>query len=299
MTMLFLQAAASGIATGCVYGLVALSLVLIYKSTDVVNFAGGELVMVGAYIGLLCIVSFDLNYALMLLIVMLAMFVFGMAFDYVVITKISGRRYSAHAELVPLVVATIGLSYALKGAVRVIPYTEEVRRLPPLLSGPPVFMGDIVLQRQDLAIVAVTIAIMILLTIFFNFTWPGRALRATNQNPRAAALIGIPVKTMRMAVWGIASALAGISGILLAPKILMTPDMGNVAMLAFAAAIVGGFTSLPGCVIGGVALGIIQNFVGVLISPQAISVTPFFVIMLVLMLFPQGLLGEANTLKKV
>jgi branched-chain amino acid transport system permease protein len=148
-------------------------------------------------------------------------------------------------------------------------------------------MGDIVLQRQDLAIVAVTIAITILLTIFFNFTWPGRALRATNQNPRAAALIGIPVKTMRMAVWGIASALAGISGILLAPKILMTPD------------IVGGFTSLPGCVIGGVALGIIQNFVGVLISPQAISVTPFFVIMLVLMLFPQGLLGEASTLKKV
>jgi branched-chain amino acid transport system permease protein len=299
MTTLLLQAAASGIATGCVYGLVALSLVLIYKSTDVVNFAGGELMMVGAYIGLLCIVSFDLNYGLMFLIVMLAMFVFGMLFDYVAITKISGRRYSANAELVPLVVATIGLSYALKGAVRVIPYTEEVRRLPPLLSGPPIFFGDIVLQRQDLAIVAVTITIMILLTIFFNFTWSGRALRATNQNPRAAALIGFPVKTMRMTVWGIASALAGISGILLAPKILMTPDMGNIAMLAFAAAIVGGFTSLPGCVIGGVALGIIQNFVGVLISPQAISVTPFFVIMLVLMLFPQGLLGEANSLKKV
>jgi branched-chain amino acid transport system permease protein len=255
--------------------------------------------MVGAYIGLLCIVSLNLNYALMLVIVAASLFILGMAFDYFTITKITGRRYSGTPDLVPLVVATIALSYVLKGAVRVVPYTEEVRRLPPLLSGPPIFFGDIVLQRQDLAIVGVTVVIMTALTVFFNFTWAGRAVRATNQNPRAAALIGIPVKSMRMAVWGIASGLAGISGILLAPKLLMTPDMGSVAMLGFAAAIIGGFTSLPGCVLGGIALGVIQNFVGVLISPQAISVTPFFVIMLVLMLFPQGLFGEANALKKV
>ena len=102
-----------------------------------------------------------------------------------------------------------------------------------------------------------------------------------------------------MAAWGLSAALAAIAGVLLAPKLLMTPDMGVVVMLAFAAAIVGGFTSLPGCVVGGIVLGVVQNFVGILLSPQAIAVTPFFVIMVVLLLRPQGLFGEAIAAKKV
>lgn len=296
---MLMQAIASGIVTGCVYALVALSLVIIYKSTDVVNFAGGELVMLGAYIGLLGLGYFGLNYAVMFVLTVIAVFAVGALFDRVALNTISGRRYSAHVDLVPLVVATVGLGYLLKGLVRVVPYTEEVRRLPPLLSGPPIFLGNVILQRQDLAIITVTVVVMIVLTAFFSFTLTGKALRATSQNSRAAALLGIPVKRMRMAAWGLASAIAGIAGILLAPKLLMTPDMGVVVMLAFAAAIVGGFTSLPGCVIGGVGLGIVQNFVGILLSPQAIAVTPFFVIMVVLLLRPQGLLGEAIAPKKV
>jgi branched-chain amino acid transport system permease protein len=168
-----------------------------------------------------------------------------------------------------------------------------------MFSGPPIFFGDIVLQRQDIAIIAVTTLIMVLLWLFFGYTMLGKALRATSQNARAAALIGIPVKNMRTAVWGLASGIAGVAGVLLAPKLLMTPDMGAVVMLAFAAAIIGGFSSLPGCVVGGIALGVIQNMVGIFISPQAISVTPFFVIMLVLLIRPQGLFGEAVALKKV
>jgi branched-chain amino acid transport system permease protein len=120
-----------------------------------------------------------------------------------------------------------------------------------------------------------------------------------SQSTRAAALVGMPVATFRMTVWGLASAIAGIAGILLAPKLLMTPDMGSIAMLAFAAAIIGGFTSLPGCVVGGMIIGVVQNLVGVLISPQAITVTPFFIIMIVLLLRPQGLFGEVIALKKV
>jgi branched-chain amino acid transport system permease protein len=104
---------------------------------------------------------------------------------------------------------------------------------------------------------------------------------------------------MRMLAWGIASAISGLAGVLLAPKLLMTPDMGLVVMLAFAAAIIGGFTSLVGCVVGGILLGVLQNFVGILILPQAISVTPFFVIMIVLMLRPEGLFGEKIAAKKM
>jgi branched-chain amino acid transport system permease protein len=291
---LFLQAAASGIVTGCVYALVALSLVIVYKSTDVVNFAGGELLMLGGYLGLLALLYFELSYPLMVIAVIIAMYVVGALFERITLGTVRGRRYSknAEADLVPMVVATIGLGYLLKGAVRVVPYTEEVRRLPPLLSGPPIFVGDVILQQQDVAIIAATVVIMLALTVFFGWTRVGKALRATSQNPRAAALIGIPVKSMRMIAWGLAASLAGIAGILLSPKLLMTPDMGNVVMLAFAAAIIGGFSSLVGCVVGGVILGIVQNFIGILFSPQAMSVTPFFVIMLILVLRPQGLFGE-------
>jgi branched-chain amino acid transport system permease protein len=294
MSFLFLQAAASGIVTGCVYALVALSLVIVYKSTDVVNFAGGELLMLGGYLGLLALIYFELSYPVMVIAVIVAMYVVGALFERITLGTVRGRRYSknAEADLVPMVVATIGLGYLLKGAVRVVPYTEEVRRLPPLLSGPPIFVGDVILQQQDVAIIAATVVIMLALTIFFGWTRIGKALRATSQNPRAAALIGIPVKSMRMIAWGLAASLAGIAGILLSPKLLMTPDMGNVVMLAFAAAIIGGFSSLVGCVVGGVILGIVQNFIGILFSPQAMSVTPFFVIMLILVLRPQGLFGE-------
>jgi branched-chain amino acid transport system permease protein len=293
VSLLYLQAAASGIVTGCVYALVALSLVIVYKSTDVVNFAGGELLMLGGYLGLLALVYFELSYPLMIIAVIVAMYVVGALFERVTLATVRGRRYSknAEADLVPMVVATIGLGYLLKGAVRVVPYTEEVRRLPPLLAG-PIFVGDIVLQQQDLAIIAATVVIMVALTVFFGWTRIGKALRATSQNPRAAALIGIPVKSMRMIAWGLAAGLAGIGGILLSPKLLMTPDMGNVVMLAFAAAIIGGFNSLVGCVVGGVLLGVLQNLIGILFSPQAMSVTPFFVIMLILVLRPQGLFGE-------
>jgi branched-chain amino acid transport system permease protein len=298
-SVLLMQAIASGVVTGCVYALVALSLVIIYKSTGVVNFAGGELVMLGAYVGLLGLAYFNISYAIMFALAIVVMFGVGALFDRIALGRISGRRYLANVDLVPLVVATVGLGYMLKGAVRVVPYTEEVRRLPPLLTGPPIFIGNVILQRHDLAIIGITVVMMIALTVFFRFTMTGKALRATSQNPRAAALIGIPVKRMRMAAWGLASAIAGVAGILLAPKLLMTPDMGVVVMLAFSAAIIGGFTSLPGCVIGGMVLGIVQNFVGILLSPQAIAVTPFFVIMVVLMLRPQGLFGEAIVPKKV
>jgi len=141
--------------------------------------------------------------------------------------------------------------------------------------------------------------IMLGLWLFFRFTLLGKALRAISQNPRAAALVGIPVTTLRMAVWGLSSAIAGIAGVLLAPKLLMTPDMGSIVMMGFASAIIGGFTSLPGCVIGGMIIGVVQNLVGILISPQAIAVTPFFIIMIVLVVRPQGLLGEVIAAKKV
>ena len=299
MLDLILQSVASGIVTGCVYALIALSVVIIYKSTDVINFAGGEVVMVGAYLGLAGLVYLKLPYTLVFVFAAVVTFVIGALFDRVVLTKVLGRSIPGQSILVAMVIATVGLSYVLKGVVRVFPYTEELRRLPPFLTGEPVFMGAIVLQRQDFAIVAVSTLLMLALWAFFSLTLTGKALRATSQNPRAAALIGIPVRSMRMAVWGIASGLSAVAGILLCSKLALTPDMGVIVILAFAAAAIGGFTSLPGCIVGGMILGVIQNLVGLFVSSRAISVAPFLVIMLILVFRPQGLFGGPVVAKKV
>lgn len=299
MSSLILQAIASGVVTGCVYALIALSLVIVYKSTDVINFAGGEIVMIGGYAGMFALLYLGLPYILIFAFAALGTFVLGALFDRVVLHKVLGRAVPGQSILVAMVIATVGLSYVLKGSVRVVPYTEEVRRLPPFFTGEPIFIGSVVLQWQDIAIIVVTVLVMAALWAFFSLTLTGKALRATSQNPRAAALVGIPVRRMRMTVWGIASALAAIAGVLLAPKLLMTPDMGVIVILAFAAAIIGGFASLPGCIIGGILLGVIQNIVGLYVGSNAISVAPFAVIMLILALRPQGLLGGRVAAKKV
>jgi branched-chain amino acid transport system permease protein len=299
VSTIILQSIVGGLVTGCVYALVSLSLVIIYKSADMLNFGGGELVMMGGYLALFAAVYSGFGYTFIFPIVIGAGFAIGALFDRTTLHRIRGRGYAAHAAHVPMIVATLGLSFLLKGSVRVVPYTEEPRRLEPLWGGEPLFIGDIVLQWQDVAIVAVTAAIMIGLLLFFGYTMLGMGLRAISQSPRAAALVGMPVVRFRMAAWGLSAAIAGIAGVLLAPKLLMTPDMGAIVMMAFAAAIVGGVTSLPGCVVGGMIIGVLQNLVGVLISPQAIAVTPFFTIMIVLLVRPQGLFGDSMAPKKV
>jgi len=299
MVPVVLQGIVSGIVTGCVYALIALSLVIIYKSSDVINFAGGEMVMVGGYLGMFALLWLDLPYVFIFPFAALVIFIGGALFDRVVLTRVVGRSVPGHSVLVAMIIATVGLSYALKGIVRLIPYTEDVRRLPPISSGAPIFMGPVVLQLQDIAIIVAAFFIMGALWAFFNFTMIGKALRATSQNPRAAALVGIPVRRMSMTAWGIAAALAGIAGILLAPKLLLTPDMGVIVILALAAAIIGGFVSLPGCVAGGVLLGIVQNLIGIYVSSRAISLAPFLVIMIVLLVRPQGLFAGNVRAKKM
>ncbi len=299
MSPLVLQGIASGVVTGCVYALIAISLVIVYKSSDVINFAGGELVMLGGYLGMFALLWLGLPYLLIFPFAAAIIFVVGASFDRIVLTRMLGRAVPGQSVLVAMVIATVGLSYVVKGAVRVVPYTEEVRRLPPFSQGQPIFLGPVVLQHQDVAIVLAAIAIMAALWAFFGLTMTGKALRATSQNPRAAALVGIPVRLMSMTAWGLAAALAGIAGILLAPKLLLTPDSGVVVILALAAAIIGGFTSLPGCVAGGILLGVVQNLIGLFVSSRAISLAPFLVIMVVLLLRPQGLFAGKVTTKKV
>jgi branched-chain amino acid transport system permease protein len=294
-----LQILVSGVVTGCVYALIAISLLIVFKSTEIVNFGGGDVMMFGAYIGLLCIDHFQLSYGLTVPITAVAMFVIGLAFERSVLRTLRGRLDPSRV-LVSLVIATLGLSYTLRGTVRLFNYTDDVRRLPSILHGPPLFIGPLVIPLQDLAIVVISTLLVVALFAFFELTWLGKALRAASANPRAAELVGIKVSRLRLISWGLACAVAGVGGLLIGGKIPMTPDFGvQMLFLAFAAATIGGFQSMPGCIIGGILLGVVQNVVGFMVSSSAIAVAPFVVIMLVLILKPQGLLGRQMAVKKV
>lgn len=296
---LILQGVASGLVTGSVYALIALSLVIVFKSTEVINFAGGEFVMLGAYVAMFFLVLLGLPYIIVVPVVALIVFCIGAAFDRVILDRVLGRHRPGQSIMVAMVIATVGLSFAFKGTVRLFRVSDNVRTLPPIFSTDPVFLGQVVLSRQDIAIFVIAVAVMVLLFSFFQFTKLGRALRATSENPRAATLVGIPVRRMRTLIWGIAAALSAVAGVLVAPKLLVSPDMGGVIILAFAAAIIGGFTNVLGVIVGGVVLGVIENLVGLFVSSKAIAIAPFIVIILILMVRPQGLFGGAAPIKKV
>jgi branched-chain amino acid transport system permease protein len=133
----------------------------------------------------------------------------------------------------------------------------------------------------------------------FGYTKLGRAMRAVGMNPKAAQLVGVNLGRIHMLVWGLSGVISAIAALLISPKVLMTADMGSIVTMGFAAAIVGGFTSLPGAVVGGFLIGISENLVGLFISSRAIVVAPFLAIMLVLILRPQGLFGGRAVIKKV
>lgn len=292
------QAAASGVVTGSVYALIALSLVLIYKSTDVINFAGGDLLMAGCYLALI-VLAREAPFWVAAMVSVLGIAIIGAGFDRLVLDRIA-RHIRGQDIMVAMVTATIGLSYVLKGTVRALGYADEVRSLPPEFTGPPLMIGNVFLLRQDIGILLSAALVGLLLFLFFRYTRLGRGLRATAEDPRAAALIGIPIRRMRMLIWAIASAIASLAGLLVAPKILMTPDMGGIVILAFAAGVIGGFTNFPGVVIGGILIGVVENLVGLFVSAEAIAVAPFVVIMLVLLIRPQGLFGGgALAIRKV
>ena len=296
---LILQGVASGFVTGSVYALIALSLVIVFKSTEVINFAGGEIVMISAYVAMFFLVFLGLPYLVVVPATACMVFLLGAAFDRVVLDRVLGQHKPGQSIMVAMVIATVGLSFALKGTVRLFSVSDDVRTLPPIFSTDPVFIGDVVLSQQDIAIFLIAVVVMLLFFAFFQFTKTGRALRATSENPRAATLVGIPVRRMRTTIWGIAAGLSAVAGVLVSPKLLVSPDMGIVIILAFAAAIIGGFTNLLGVIVGGVVLGVIENLVGLFISAKAIALAPFIVIILILVLRPQGLFGGATPIKKV
>ena len=289
------QGIASGLVTGSVYALLAISAVMIFKTSELPNFALGEFFMVGAMTALFGITILDLPLWIVIPVVIAFTFLVGALVNRLVILPIERAR----GGLVTMVIATLGVSYILKGLARLSDIANEPKSFPSLFSSEPMVFGEIVLTMQDIVIFIVTLIAMAAFFLFFGYTRTGRAMRAVGMNPKAAALVGVNLPRIRMMIWGLSAALSALAAILIAPKLLITPDIGATAILAFAAAIIGGFNSLPGAAVGGFIIGIVENLAGTFISSNSIVVAPFAVIMVTLLLRPQGLFGKPFRQKKL
>ncbi|SCK43575.1 branched-chain amino acid transport system permease protein [Variovorax sp. HW608] len=292
---LFLQQGVlSGLVTGSVYALLAIAIVAVFKTTDVPNFAQGEIFMAGGYIALMLLAA-NLSYALVIPLTLVAVAALAALFQRVVMERVTQSKGVG----VQFVIATLGLAYALKGLVRQTGLGDTPRSLPSLFPSDPVLIGDAALTWLDIAIFATSVVTMLLIYLMFNKTRIGKAMRAVGMNPRAAQIVGIRLSRIRMMVWALSGLISALAALLITPKILITPDIAHIAILAYAAAIVGGFNSLPGAVLGGLIVGVIENLVGLFISTNAIVVAPFLAILVTLIARPQGILGGALQVKKV
>ena len=280
-----LQQVFSGLAAGSIYASVALALVMIYRSTDLVNFAQGEMAMFSTYIAW-TLVNAGLPFWAAFAITLIVSFLGGMLIERVVIRPVE------NAPVLAAVVVTIGLLLIFNSVAGWI-YSYTVQDFPSPFPDRPLFHA--LITTRDLGVIAVTLIMLVLLFLFFRFTSTGLAMRAAAQNPASARLCGIRVGRMLAIGWGLAAAIGATAGIMVAPVLFLDPNMmGGVLLYAFAGALLGGITSPVGAVVGGLIVGVTENLVGTyLIASQLKLTVALGLIILVLVFRPNGLFGTA------
>jgi branched-chain amino acid transport system permease protein len=285
--LLQLQIILAGIAQGCVYGLVALGFVLIYKATETVNFAQGELMMVGAFAALACMGLLGLPFWAASLVAIAGMALLGLGLERAVIRPVLGQPAFS------IVMLTFGVGYIARGGVTMIPgIGTDTHTLAAPYKGESLSAGGVVFAAEQLVIIGCTAALCLLLWAAFRFTRIGIAMQASSQNQLAAYYMGIPVQRLNGLVWGLAAAVATAAGILLAPYTFVHANMGFIGLKAFPAAIVGGFSSLPGAIVGGLVIGLAESLSGFYLPEGFKDVMPYVVVLVMLAVKPTGLFGE-------
>ena len=278
-----LQLVVSGLALGSIYALLALSLVIINKATDVVNFGQGEMAMLGTFA---CLALFS-AVKLPLPLLMLLAFPLGALFGALV--ERLAMRPLAGGPPVNALIATIGLFLVFHHLAGWI-WGYDPYRFPSLFSPEPVTLLGARISQNSLGILAVSLGVMAALYLFFEHTRLGIAMRAASMNRRAARLMGVNVGRVSMTAWGLATGIGLVAGMLVAPLTFLDFEMMVIVLLkAFAGAILGGFNSLPGAVVGCLAIGVVENLFGAYVSTAFKDAFAFGIIVLVLMFRPAGL----------
>jgi branched-chain amino acid transport system permease protein len=278
------QVIVSGLTLGSLYALTALGYAIIFRATSVVNFAQGEMMMIGAMLALVLHADYGLSYAPSFVLALIGAWILGALVERV------AYRPLLKAPVFTVILSTVAIGQMLRSGVRVV-RGHELALFPPLVSPTPFTLGGLRLTWLNVAIVALAVGTLLAFIGFFRWTRMGWAMRATAQNREAAALVGVSIPRVFSVSWGISAVLAATAGILLAPLITITPDMGVIGIKGFVGAILGGYNSLVGSVLGGFLLGVIENLAGVYISTAFKDIVTFGVLLVVLVFRPAGMLG--------
>jgi branched-chain amino acid transport system permease protein len=287
---MFLQLLISGLALSSIYILVAVGLTIIWKTTDVVNFAHGEIFMFGALFGYLFLILSDLNYGLSVVLSILCAGLTGIILERLIFCHLMKFHH-----VIP-VMATVGLLFFLRGVARFILGTDYYT-FPPIATG-VLQMAGLVITVQYVLIFSISLILMTLFFFFFKYAKLGKMMRATYMNPIGATLMGINTKRIYTLIWGLGCMVGGAAGILAVPVTLLTPEMGaNILIKAFAACVVGGFGSIGGAIFGGFLIGVVENLIGAYVHSDLLNLSSFIIIIGVLCVRPQGVFGQKVLIK--
>ncbi|MDE5414931.1 branched-chain amino acid ABC transporter permease [Alkalihalobacterium chitinilyticum] len=287
----FLQLLITGVVVGSIYALVALGFVLIYKASDALNLANGELVLIGSYICLTLVAVYKIPFIIALIITLMFNALLGMAIERVVL------RPLINAPVISVIMATIGLASLLAGLVHMI-WGHQTKSYPPIFPSEPIRIGEIIIAPVYLWSFVIVMVLLVIFTIFFKYSKMGLAMRAVADDQMAALSMGISVKSVYAITWGIAALVAAVGGVLLGNINGVNASMATIGLAVLPVVILGGLDSIPGAIIGGFIIGIVQNLAAGYLQPifggGLKEVIPFIIVTIILMLKPNGLFGKGG-----
>lgn len=282
----FLQLVVSGLATGSIYALVALGFVLVFKATDVFNFAHGNLMMFAAYVAVSAITIWKLPFGVSVLVVLAGAAILGVLIQVVLMRPIVGQPF-----LIPALV-TVALSLMIKSVVAIAWGTQNYVYEPPLPSG-VIDVAGVRIAAIDLVVIGASLIVMLAFALLFRRSSLGLHMRATADNPEGALAAGVDANRVFLVAFALALMLAAAGGILLASvQTTVSLGFGEIGLLALPAAVIGGLTSVPGAVVGGLLVGVLEKLGAGYVSTESQDVVVYAVLLLVILVRPYGLLGQ-------
>ena len=281
----FLQLTVSGLSNGMIYALAAVGFVVIYKASDVINFAQGDLLLFGTYLIFFAVVQIGLPWPAGLALTLIVAVLLGVLIERTVLRPLVGE------PVISMIMVTIGLSSILRALVNAV-WGPRPRTMPAFLPTGEVTLGPAVVSADRLIAIPIALLLLILLGAFFRHTRDGIAMRAIADDQMAALSMGISIPRVFAVAWGIAAASAAIGGIMLGNIVGVSPNIAAVGLRVFPVVILGGLDSIPGAVIGGAIIGLLEVYAGGYLGHGLNLVVPYFALVLMLMVRPYGLFGR-------
>jgi branched-chain amino acid transport system permease protein len=286
-----LQLLASGVITGGIYALIAMGFVVVYKATRVINFATGELMMMGAFFAYTAMVAAHAPFAVALLVAAAGAALVGALVERVVLRPLLGQR------AISVIMVTIGLSSIFKGLAQIV-WSGDFRSFPPIFPRAPVVIGPVILASRQVYPFLVAVAAIVVLAVLFRFTRTGIAMRATAGDQATAFSMGIDIRRVFSLSWSLAAVTAAVAGIVVGTIGGISPQLGAIGLRIFPVVILGGLDSIGGALVGGIVIGVLENLAGGYLDPVfgggVKEVAPFVVLVMILMLRPYGLFGKVQ-----